>query len=801
MLLPFRSRPISNRHHGWSNSSMKNHRSITSSFLFLLLTIVPTTVIALSASFSSSNSASSTKTTTTTDKNNNAFGPRTTTTTTPTLPTLTPLQADRMTAHVRISSGVDFTPTGPNYGVSSVLASLSWYPRQSFSQNVLQFSLTPDSIDEPPTVDELKTLHANTNDAATTTNDDDDDDDEEYLYVRWKQLGDSANFDVLSLIETSNDIVPIRDKLPFPIPPQSIHPRVKKLYVDRVGKYADTSPELQALAHDITTNTDDLYRAIFLIAEWIHSHIEYSLDSMGLEIQTAAQVLQSGWGKCDEMSALFVSLCRSVGIPARFVSGWAYTDNTELFDSRWGGHVWAESYVGNEWIPVDVTYGQVGFVDAGHVVLQTSPDVVESNVEYNARGNDFQCLPPEPLDCTVTPQDLVTSSTSSSGYHTSPPPLIDISMSAPIQSVQFGSALVILATVRNHQDYYVSTKLELGKTESTQVIHGLDSYKGQGPSCGSSSSSSSKLILLEPHSIQMIPLVFRMLPSSNQHVSNSYQFPFVLQASGCKGCPKAELMITVSGYAPFLRPEDCLDDHGRVIIPGQQQQQQPPEPPPHAFDDDDETSFLGMPHPPWVYPPTVEVPPRFAHDVVRVHTPPTGMAMPPPPLEDVPPFDVGVDSVEATQYHPRNNPQPRYIVPPRRNNMYQPPNMAYQQSYYGNRRRDVLVDDVLPSSSLLSSDDRFIYYHHDDYFQVKPEHQARFYNYNNNNNDNPYYYYDNNNNDASPPNHIVPPRRNTWSVAAAPNEAFLPPMQRLYYYHEDDEDDLNHHHHHHRRAW
>mmetsp|Transcript_9236 Transcript_9236/g.13487 ORF Transcript_9236/g.13487 Transcript_9236/m.13487 type:complete len:721 (-) Transcript_9236:211-2373(-) len=649
-----------------------------------------------------------------------AFGPSTLTTD-PTKTHVTPLEADRMIADVKITSGVDFMPTGENYGVSSVLASLSWYPRNSFSQDVLKFSLTPEAS-EPPTADELKTL---------TPQVGNDEDDEEYLYVRWKNPGNEAKFDVSSVIQTNNDFVQVCNKVPFPQAPHAIHPRTAKIYVNKVGKYADTCPELQQLARDIVATEDDLYRAVFQIAEWIHSNIDYSLESMGLEIQTASQVLASGWGKCDEMSALFVSLCRAVGIPARFVSGWAYTDNTELFDTCWGGHVWAEALVGEDWVPVDVTYGQIGYVDAGHVMLQTSPDVVESNVEYNARGNEFQCLPPEPLDCTVTPKEIHKEARTG-GYHTSSSsaPLIDISMSAPVQSVQFGSALVILATVRNRQDYYVSTKLELGKTESTQVIHGLGQYKGQGPI--KPSSDSSKLLLLEPHSIQMIPLVFRMLPAANQHVQNSYQFPFVLQ-SNCKGKPTAELLITVSGYAPFIHPEECIDANGRVILPGQQQQQQQ-HPWPDGFDDNEPQ--YGIP-PPFAYPPAVaaDIRPRFAHDVIHASQEPPMAAMPPPSLdEDIPPFDVGIDSPEATKYHPSVNPQPRYIVPPRRNTFYRPPNM--------NMMHTTQEEDMM----MMQQHHEEGRYYYDRYFQVKPEHQGRFCNDDHHQQEAPHYH------------HMAPPR-------------------------------------------
>lgn len=63
----------------------------------------------------------------------------------------------------------------------------------------------------------------------------------------------------------------------------------------------------------------------------------------------ALLTLRSGGGECGDLSALFVASCRSVGVPARPVSGFT------LGVDAW--HVWAEFFVpGRGWIPVDPAY-------------------------------------------------------------------------------------------------------------------------------------------------------------------------------------------------------------------------------------------------------------------------------------------------------------------------------------------------------------------------------------------------------------------------------------------------------------
>lgn len=52
------------------------------------------------------------------------------------------------------------------------------------------------------------------------------------------------------------------------------------------------------------------------ICDWVREHVEYHFDE---QIRTLAECLESGRGDCEEMSSLFIALCRARGIPARAV--------------------------------------------------------------------------------------------------------------------------------------------------------------------------------------------------------------------------------------------------------------------------------------------------------------------------------------------------------------------------------------------------------------------------------------------------------------------------------------------------
>ena len=141
----------------------------------------------------------------------------------------------------------------------------------------------------------------------------------------------------------------------------------------------DTTPELGALALRIAgTNRDRLSVAVAL-ANWIEGNIDYDLASIQSPARkTAVETWQTGKGVCQEMTNLYISMMRTLGIPARAVYGYASTNSRELrryFQSEWATHAWAEIRLGDQWIPADLTYHQIGYVDASHIVLAKSSEI------------------------------------------------------------------------------------------------------------------------------------------------------------------------------------------------------------------------------------------------------------------------------------------------------------------------------------------------------------------------------------------------------------------------------------------
>jgi len=84
-----------------------------------------------------------------------------------------------------------------------------------------------------------------------------------------------------------------------------------------------------------------------------------------------AHTLTVGRGACRDLTVLFISACRSLGIAARFVSG--YQAHAESQDGRRHLHAWPEVFLpGRGWLGFDVTHGTV--VNDGHVALCAAPE-------------------------------------------------------------------------------------------------------------------------------------------------------------------------------------------------------------------------------------------------------------------------------------------------------------------------------------------------------------------------------------------------------------------------------------------
>jgi transglutaminase-like putative cysteine protease len=91
------------------------------------------------------------------------------------------------------------------------------------------------------------------------------------------------------------------------------------------------------------------------LIQLMHALLEampYSPGATDVE-STAAGAFAAGVGVCQDHTHAFVACARSLGIPARYVSGYLYSDDLAHLAS----HAWAEAWLDGVWYCFDVTNG------------------------------------------------------------------------------------------------------------------------------------------------------------------------------------------------------------------------------------------------------------------------------------------------------------------------------------------------------------------------------------------------------------------------------------------------------------
>lgn len=133
----------------------------------------------------------------------------------------------------------------------------------------------------------------------------------------------------------------------------------------------EIAPSVRAFADDVLAATGGEVRAFLealnqeLFAR-THHHIRGGGGAQAPEVTLATAA-----GACRDTAVLFMAAARSVGLPARFVSG--YQARAETADGGRHLHAWPEVFVdGVGWRGFDPTHGLT--VEDGHVALSAAPD-------------------------------------------------------------------------------------------------------------------------------------------------------------------------------------------------------------------------------------------------------------------------------------------------------------------------------------------------------------------------------------------------------------------------------------------
>ncbi|MFC2136502.1 transglutaminase-like domain-containing protein, partial [Bacteroidota bacterium] len=360
---------------------------------------------------------------------------------------------------------MDIQSTSSDYYVTEADIILHWFPRNDYRQEVQDMTTEP-SVEN---YDDVLIFH--------------------FVNPKSKRL----DVHVESVVKTTAFNKRVYKKTDFPITDLSSEftPYISPQEI------IDINDDISDLASELSAGKDDLFEVVFAFADWVERNVKYDLTTTTIEAaQKSSWVMNTRTGVCDELTSLFMSLNRAVGIPVRFVSGVSYT-NLEKFEDPWGPHGWAEVYFPDVgWVPFDVTYRQFGWVDASHIKLKESIDATTSSASYNAKGKYFS-INGGNIDSDVEVLDTGARKGS----------FISMDVDIEKNKVGFGSYNLITLTVINNQNHYVVAPIQLAATQNIENMD--DRYRN---------------VLLKPKESKKEYFIVKV--NSNLKVGYIYTFPF-----------------------------------------------------------------------------------------------------------------------------------------------------------------------------------------------------------------------------------------------------------------------------------
>jgi transglutaminase-like putative cysteine protease len=162
--------------------------------------------------------------------------------------------------------------------------------------------------------------------------------------------------------EADGDVIEVRD-------PRDLLPGPRDTDLERHLRpepliESDAEPIRAEAERGMVTAPDDPRGRAERLVRHVHALLE---KKPTVSLPSALEVLKTRVGDCNEHTALYVAMARSLGIPARIAVGLVYLRGAFYY------HAWAEVWIAEEngqglWLPVDPTLNQFP-ADATHVRL------------------------------------------------------------------------------------------------------------------------------------------------------------------------------------------------------------------------------------------------------------------------------------------------------------------------------------------------------------------------------------------------------------------------------------------------
>ena len=376
------------------------------------------------------------------------------------------INAKELTTEIELSSTTHLEKKGPMFIVEMLKTDLYNFPDKDLNQEILKRETEPQAEKKG-----------------------------DKLQYRWIQPKETINYKVTSTVKTTSQYNPIKEKIPYPI--QEELKRGYDIFLKPTKHIDSTDPTIKTKAEQISQGEKDLYVLVSKTANWVNKQVNYDINTKTEKAtQKASWVIQNKQGVCDEITSLFIALLRAQEIPARFVSGASYTNIPQEQNGNWGPHGWAEVYYPERgWLPYDITFGQYGWIDSGHIKLKECVDPRDKPTKFTWQGRDAGINASE-LKIKAEIKEIGEINK----------PVIEITTKTAKKKTGLNSYNLVIAEIKNLKDFYITKELTLANVNEIEI---------QG--------EKKKLAILPPNTTKT--LFWRIKTKENLNQEYNYEIP------------------------------------------------------------------------------------------------------------------------------------------------------------------------------------------------------------------------------------------------------------------------------------
>ena len=124
------------------------------------------------------------------------------------------------------------------------------------------------------------------------------------------------------------------------------------------SKHVEIDPVVWRLAVDASLGEQDAWQTAVKVMEFIHNEFEYEPEATTVNTPIH-EVIDHRKGVCQDFTHVMLGMCRSLKIPARYVSGYLYNGPLDELEGAQASHAWCEVYVPDYgWRALDPTNDQ-----------------------------------------------------------------------------------------------------------------------------------------------------------------------------------------------------------------------------------------------------------------------------------------------------------------------------------------------------------------------------------------------------------------------------------------------------------